>query len=66
LILIKLGLLSSLIYVTIIGLFHMLLLVVVLKTGTVGIRHDPVRLGILFGLIWLLSFSLSWRILRLG
>jgi hypothetical protein len=66
LILIRLGLLSSLIYILLCCLFHVSIIVLGAMAGPIGIRHDPVRLGIIFGLIWLLSFSLSWRFLRLG
>lgn len=65
-ILLKHTLLTAAIYVASGILFLLLVVVLVHITGAVGILLRRFSLGILFGVMWLLSFNLAWRILRIG
>ena len=62
----KLGLMTAFIYGAMNVLLFFGLIGLTQITGPVGIVRDPIRLGIFFGVIWIISFCLSWRLLRLG
>jgi hypothetical protein len=65
-IILKLALLSSLFYIGIAFLLQAGIYVIAHAKGIVGISHNPLRLGGLFAIIWLISFSIAWLLLYSG
>jgi hypothetical protein len=61
----KLGLFSALIYGAINVLIFFALIGIGQFMGTIGIVRAPLRVGIFLGLMWLISYWLAWRWLRL-
>jgi len=61
----KLGLVSALIYGAINVLIFIGLIGIVQLMGSVGIMRAPFRIGLFLGLMWLISYWLAWRWLRL-
>lgn len=63
-ILTKQAMLTAVIYVALAFVGQFSLTVFARFKGPIGISLDRFPLGVLFGLAWLLSFNLAWRILR--
>jgi hypothetical protein len=61
----KLACLTSAFYIGISLLLDLILLLLVRTQGAVGVRMSGLRLGILFAVVWFLSFALAWRIFLL-
>lgn len=65
--LVKIALLSAAIYVGLLLTVHFAVILGVRLTGAIiGFPLSRLRLALLFGLSWLISFNLAWRILRPG
>jgi hypothetical protein len=65
--LIKIAMLSAGIYVSLLLMLDFAIFLAVRFTYTIiGLPVSRLRLGLLFGLTWLISFNLAWRILRLS
>ena len=65
-VILKLALLSSLFYVGVALLLQAGVFAIAYAKGAVGISNSPLRLGILFGIIWLISFIAAWHIFYFG
>ena len=58
----KLACLTCAFYIGITLLLQLVLFLLVRTQGMVGVRMSALRLGILFAVVWLVSFALAWRI----
>jgi hypothetical protein len=65
-VILKLALLSSLFYIGIAFLMQVGIYVIAYAKGVVGISNSPLRLGMLFAIIWLISFVIAWHIFYSG
>jgi len=63
--LIRLSLLSAGIYVASAVVLELVLMLVVRLTDTIiGMQFSRIGMAVLFGVIWFVSFTMSWRLLR--
>ena len=61
---VKLAFLTATIYVFMALLAQSLLILLTHLWGPVGVRYQRSRMGLIFALVWLISFNLAWWILR--
>jgi hypothetical protein len=62
----KLGILTCLFYIAIVFLMDVAVTILARWMGGFGIAIKPWGWVVLFGLIWLISFSLAWRFFHAG